>query len=493
MNTPKLKKHEGRITSDSHSGFPTISPASVPLFLISVAAFVGPMRPRYDTDVWWHLAAGKLILRTQRIPTSDPFSWTAAGRPWVAHEWLSEVIFASVWNLVGAAGLLLLAGTVMGVALLFLRSGLRHITNNPWLLSVALIMTAILSQGYWTVRPHLFSFLMLAVFFYLLTRYRVGRVPKLVWILVPLTVFWANLHAQFIVGPALVAIYAAVALLRRQTNWRNHLFLAGSVTVAGMLNPQGPSMYLYPLHVARVSGFISEWQPPRVFRLSGAPFIAAMFLSIIVLAAFGARNHPEKLLSAVAFSILGLGGVKSVGTAAIPLSAAFVAGLQSWGRVPMPSEKTGLERRMLLALSVIGLLAGGLFGFQSIYGKSEAELMVEAKQPRAGVEQLNLLPPGRLFNHYDYGGYLIWKTDLPVSLDGRNDMYGRKLIVELLGVDAMNPGWREYLDERNVQYVLTRRDSALPQGLDLLPDEWELVHEDEMTVLYKRTDSRPPK
>lgn len=159
----------------------------------------------------------------------------------------------------------------------------------------------------------------------------------------------------------------------------------------------------------------------------------------------------------------------------------------------MPSEKTGLERRMLLALSVIGLLAGGLFGFQSIYGKSEAELMVEAKQPRAGVEQLNLLPPGRLFNHYDYGGYLIWKTDLPVSLDGRNDMYGRKLIVELLGVDAMNPGWREYLDERNVQYVLTRRDSALPQGLDLLPDEWELVHEDEMTVLYKRTDSRPPK
>src|SRR5437762_1853949 len=57
------------------------------IFLVIFA--VDLVRPT-DIDVWWHLKTGELIARMGAVPTVDPFSYTAAGRPWVAHEWLWE-------------------------------------------------------------------------------------------------------------------------------------------------------------------------------------------------------------------------------------------------------------------------------------------------------------------------------------------------------------------------------------------------------------------
>ena len=57
-----------------------------------------------DGDVSWHVAAGRWILQNRAIPTTDPFSFTMAGHPWIAHEWLSEVIYASAFDLGGICG-----------------------------------------------------------------------------------------------------------------------------------------------------------------------------------------------------------------------------------------------------------------------------------------------------------------------------------------------------------------------------------------------------
>src|SRR6185369_4559302 len=47
-----------------------------------------------DPDTYWHIAAGEWILDHRQIPLVDPFSYTFAGQPWTAHEWLSEVLLA---------------------------------------------------------------------------------------------------------------------------------------------------------------------------------------------------------------------------------------------------------------------------------------------------------------------------------------------------------------------------------------------------------------
>src|SRR5208283_4709807 len=54
-------------------------------------------RSATDPDIGWHLRTGQWIAATGHVPRFDPFSFTRAGHAWVAHEWLSEVIFYHRW------------------------------------------------------------------------------------------------------------------------------------------------------------------------------------------------------------------------------------------------------------------------------------------------------------------------------------------------------------------------------------------------------------
>src|SRR5260370_30986395 len=47
-----------------------------------------------DGDVWSHLATGEWIFAHGTVPRADRFSYSMLGTPWIAHEWLSEVVLA---------------------------------------------------------------------------------------------------------------------------------------------------------------------------------------------------------------------------------------------------------------------------------------------------------------------------------------------------------------------------------------------------------------
>src|SRR5271170_6487525 len=67
-----------------------------------------------DPDLWWHIKVGEAILTTHRWPTTDSYSFTVNGQPWLAYEWLGDVIFAEanrLGGLRGLDGLLILLGS----------------------------------------------------------------------------------------------------------------------------------------------------------------------------------------------------------------------------------------------------------------------------------------------------------------------------------------------------------------------------------------------
>src|SRR5436190_15823818 len=47
-----------------------------------------------DGDTGWHIRTGEWILSHGRAPRHDLFSFTRAGEPWFAWEWLSEALMA---------------------------------------------------------------------------------------------------------------------------------------------------------------------------------------------------------------------------------------------------------------------------------------------------------------------------------------------------------------------------------------------------------------
>ncbi|MFZ0953533.1 MAG: hypothetical protein WAN17_14775, partial [Candidatus Sulfotelmatobacter sp.] len=167
------------------------------LFLAAlfVGLFAMAARDVTDPDVWWHLKTGQYIAQHRSVPHTDPFSYTRAGQPWVAHEWLSELFMYEIDHTTGWGGLILFFAAVLTAAffLLYLRCG-----PATYVAGVATLVAAWATVPVWGVRPQILSLLLTSL--WLLILHRSERNPKLLWWTLPLTLLWVNLHAGFAVG-----------------------------------------------------------------------------------------------------------------------------------------------------------------------------------------------------------------------------------------------------------------------------------------------------
>jgi hypothetical protein len=196
-----------------------------------------------DQDPFWHVAVGHWIIAHRAVPHQDVFSFSMAGTPWVAHEWLAEVVLAAVYDLGGWGGLVVLAALVLAASLAVLCDLLLR-----YLPAAAALIGTIgafgLAIGHLHVRPHIFGLLLLVIWLgALVEARRQERAPPLAYAL--LMLLWANLHGGFILGLGLAALFAGEALFEandRVSFWRAArawgLFLVLSM-LAALVTPNG--------------------------------------------------------------------------------------------------------------------------------------------------------------------------------------------------------------------------------------------------------------
>ncbi len=160
-----------------------------------------------DIDFWWHLRTGQLIAESGAVPRVDPFSFTAAGRPWVAHEWLWELGVFRLYRLGGYRAAVLLSAIIVTLAYAILYRLLRHLGANEIAAAALVLWAAFLGVPNLGARPREFTFLFFALFLDRLYRYRTGESGQL-WLLPLLMPLWANLHGGFVFGLGLLGLFA---------------------------------------------------------------------------------------------------------------------------------------------------------------------------------------------------------------------------------------------------------------------------------------------
>ena len=111
-----------------------------------------------DPDVWWHIRLGDWIIAHHQIPAGELFAYTAFGNPLVAHEWLSETIFAALAAVGGLFLVTVLMGLVAWSAMLatLLRGHLRG--AGPVVLAIGLALGARAAEPVLGTRPQVFTF-----------------------------------------------------------------------------------------------------------------------------------------------------------------------------------------------------------------------------------------------------------------------------------------------------------------------------------------------
>lgn len=472
-----------------------LSTRRVFLIVVALGLFSLAVRNSVDPDVWWHVKTGEWITQHHAIPHTDPFSFTRAGAPWVAHEWLSEVLIYGLYRGVGWEGLIVVFAVILSATffLLYLRCA-----ASPYVAGLATLAGAYACVPTWDIRPQVLSFLLASVWLLILDRSE--RSPKLLWWTLPLTVLWVNLHAAFLLGPALLGLFLAGEMLEKiigspavQSGARLRalsLFLLLNLLLIP-LNPSGAKMFVYPLQTLdsqAMQRYISEWNSPDFHNLDYWPLLFLLLATFMIMAWSRRRLRPRDVLLLLVSTFAALSFVRMTPIFVL-VAVPMVSGLlKHWPGRQQPSP---FRARLLTTIGNISIvLATTVFATVHLVQVIQRQPQVEAAHlPAGAVAYLQSHPPGPLFNSYDWGGYLIFRLypQTRVCIDGRADLYGDAVMREFFQSYFMTDNWQHALTEWNVATVLVPPDAPLASGLRIASG-WSVQYEDSTAVIFSRSD-----
>ena len=283
-----------------------------------------------DADTGWHIRNGQIILATHSVPRVDSFSYTRAGQPWYAWEWLYDTLIGAIHSVAGLNGVVLFTALVISLtfALLF-RFALRRSGSFAIAASLTLLAAAA-SQIHTLARPHVLSWLFTLLWIEALYRFEEGqRVP--LFCLPPLMLLWVNVHGGFILGLVLIALFGCAHiwdyLMTQDTAHRRQIvqlaYTFGACLAVTFLTPYGYKLHLHVYQYLSnnfLMNAIAEFQSPN-FHAAGYGYFECFILLSIVAVALALKRVTATDLFLLLFSIhAGLFAARNIPISAIIMS-----------------------------------------------------------------------------------------------------------------------------------------------------------------------------
>jgi Flp pilus assembly protein TadD len=417
--------------------------------------------PVTSFDVWWHLRTGELIVDQASVPTTDPYSFTAAGRPWVTHEWLFEVLLFGLYRL-GGVNLLIVVKALLAAAAIALGAVAGMVGRDPAEHLPAAALGALLAGPLIAarafIRPHMATALLLGVTLLLLRLESSTGRRRYRWALVPTFLLWSNLHSGFVLGLALVVLYwAGEAVTRTAGRSRNggRTWLGRGVTLAAaaaatLVNPNGVEAFLYPLRLvsrAEVRASIVELRSIFHPAYRGALFLDALAVTGIVVAVLLVSSRRRLvwnlLLPAVAFTGLALASLRGVSELAVLVPAVIAAHGTVLGTSRHRAQVAAAA--VLVAAAVCGVAAAAWGQPMGQEPNRRCGLGIyRPNWPAAAARFLDSTQPaGQTFNPLAFGGAFIFELwpRRQVFIDGRLDVYPADLLAAYVRLVDTGEGW----------------------------------------------------
>ena len=453
------------------------------------------------SDMWWHIAAGRELLQTGTLWMVDDWSWTAYGKDWLNHEWLSDIIYYGWVSLWGVQSLVYWKWLVIISTFGILQYVLTRQTGSPLAGLVCAGLAAAIAAPFMDVRPHLYSLLMFSVLLLLL----LGRRSS-TWLLALLFVIWVNLHGGFFFGLMALGILLFPWRDFSLDNLRGAVLVGVICLLAAALNPSGIGTFLYPLKYAfdETSPFrtLGEWLSP--FKPGGirSPlFFTFMWVPVAGLLYLLPQVRRETGIPWEGILLTAL-------TLAMSLTSRRFISLFAMSLAVMMAPLLALVFRRLL-VHRLGIALGIAAMAFSIYrmlpyplqsGPAFHYLVAEYSYPQ---DMLNYIQAngikGKVYAVYNWGGYIHWRTDgdLKVFIDGRADtIYDAQTYNDYVLVLQSAPGWLEKIEEAQPDYILWShlKKNGQPKLKALLDTgRWKPVYRDSVSWLLARSTLTLPK
>jgi hypothetical protein len=466
----------------------------------------GPKILNFDGDLPRHILTGNLILQTQQVHTTDIFSFRTVGYPSFPHEWLSQVLFGVVYNWFGLNGIVLLTALVIMLTWgIVYRQTIRKSTSFfSALMLTALGVTA--SQIHVLPRPHIFTYLLTAVWIALLENITEKK-TRAWWILPLVMLLWVNMHGMFVLGIIILGIYLVGDFLDHPSRtWfmsqkTKSLLLGGGLSlIATLLSPSGPRIWEAIASLGSntyITSKIPEYQSANFHLPETWPFIIIILLTMV-----GFARTSEIVSWIDIFLVVSFTGIALYTSRMIPLFAIVAApiaakAIADWTRreysqsrlftveeniFKINSTSNGLIWIVAIVLLSVVLLRSG----NAIDPNGRGNVFDHRFFPVEAVKWLETHPQdSHMFNEFDWGGYLLLRLwpNQQIFMDGHTHIYGEALTREYEQVITLRPGWEGILKKYDVKWAIIRRNTPLARALSA-SDNWSIAYEDPTAVIF---------
>lgn len=445
-----------------------------------------------DPDTQWHVAAGLWMIENSAVPRTDVLSYTFTGQPWIAKEWLSQLLMTGAYLLGGWP----MVASLAAIAIALTASlAMWHMTDRGGLVAgfsmafVLLIGTAITAVA----RPHVLVFPIIVAWTICLVRSaETTRRPP--WMALPLLALWANMHAGFTIGLIIAAAFGLEALLRSEASERvatalRWLGFGLACLAMGIATPYGAEPML--LNATMASGneaiqYIMEW------RAMSADSRAAIMLSSAALSIYALSRQPYEnaarllLLALLTFMMIRHERFMMY----FGLVAPIIAGPLMWQVVKDACRRLEIfQTDMHLppgvtprrAAAALGVVAIGTVLFNTIS-------LPTSVAPSAALAAVPTdLRKERVFNSYNLGGFLA-KNGIKTFIDGRTDQLflGGFMTRFIEASRAPEPALlQQLLDQYEVQWALILSDAREAAVFPQL-EGWRALHTDDVAQVWVR-------
>jgi hypothetical protein len=446
-----------------------------------------------DPDTQWHIASGRLMWETGVLPRVDTMSHTHAGQPWIAKEWLSQLLLFWAYALGGWPATFLLTAVAVGAAAGIIAR--RVLASCPPILTMVIMWAT--TMGLLLVacaRPHALALPVMALFTVKLLDAAEGDgTPP--WMALPLFALWANLHAAFMLGFVVAGMLGLDALLRAAPERRARLALLWALfglgcLVAVCVHPYGAASLLIAIDLARGNEsvpLINEWNQFDLFSSMGP----SLLIPAAMIACLGVAGRAALARLALGLFLLYLAfkHQRFIMTLAVvaPLisAAAFMQALQALAaRLKLFQDDDPLRSaRWRVPAALAGLAGLVAMPFAALGPTPPANIAPEAALASVPAE----IRAAPLYNSYNFGGFLVMRG-VPTFIDGRTDQlftqdFMARMFRYLKGQDR--EGFMAFVSGYGARWALVQEGHRDTDFFAASP-EWRETYRDKEARVYVR-------
>jgi hypothetical protein len=460
-----------------------------------------------DCDTGFHIRIGEYILDTSSFPKYDIFSFSPPSQKWIHTSWLSDVIMHLLHRTYGLTAVVIFYALMISLVYYLLFKIIREYGVNIIFTTLIVLLMVISSEMHWLARPHIFSWILILLWYYVLDSFWYKQ-KNYLYLLPLIMLLWVNLHGSFVLGFMLITIYLSGSVISilfkrdKEVSLQRAKLLGLTIIVCllvSLINPYTYDVLFYPFKLVSdkfIMDNIDEFLSPNFHKATAMVFEFLLLLTVAIFLICRNRLNLIEFMLTFLFTHMALYSVRY-----IPLFALIIAPILAKHAESILKESNGritnfIKKRANSITATDTSARGYIWIFLAFLlvalgvNRGILEYRFDGKKkPVAAVEFLkreNL--KGNMFNNDEFGDYIIYSAypQYKVFIDDRiGAPYDVGRLKEYLKVIYLEPGWEKVIEKYNINWIIFNTNSILSRFL-LEKKEWKLIYSDKVANIFVR-------